>query len=101
MIKNCDHQCLNLVSTSPWAKLILFVEVYICCLGVIESFLVSFLLSCEPGGKYSGILRETAEWEWVMSQDVMGLYAEKGHKHRRDSVHVLLNVQATVQTQEG
>lgn len=29
-----------------------------------------------------------------------GLCTEKGHKHRRDSVHVLLDMQATVQTQE-
>lgn len=69
-------------------------------MGVIESFLVSFLLSCEPGGKHSGILREQLN-ENRSCYNIMGLCAEKGQKHRRDSVLVLLDVQATVQTQEG
>jgi len=36
-----------------------------------------------------------------MLQNIAGLYAGKGHKHKSSNVHVSLDVQAPIQAQEG
>lgn len=51
------------------------------------------------GRKHGGIWRGTAEW--VTLQNVPGSHAERGHGHRMDDIHGVLDGQAAVQAPEG